>query len=220
MAKLKPLIAEDPILRKVSEEISLKELKKVKTQKIIEQMLQFIKATSNKNPPKVKTLNSPKGEYKGKSRNTKKIMVVGLSANQVGILKRISVVDLGIGQKRYSDHLVLVNPKIIANSKSTFEHREGCVNLPNTWGMVKRYKTVKVQAFDRSGNKLIIYGKGWLSILLQHEIGHLNGELFIDFLENPKKAFYIPDNMHANYKENFKNWDKFIDVSHLTAKTK
>ena len=109
---LKSLKLNNPKLRIRSKEITVEELKLVKTQKIIDKLLEFVYSGSNKT-------------------KKNKASVVGLSANQVGILKRISIVDLAIGNKKFSDIHVLINPKIIWHSKEMCLEREGCVNLGN-----------------------------------------------------------------------------------------
>ena len=196
---LKVLKPTDPKLRKPCKEITRRELRTKKIQNIIESMLDIVYGRSNK----------------GEKRNRDKPMTVGLSANQVGILKRISIVDLAISSKGFNDINVLINPKIIWHSKAKSEFREGCVNLPHIWGMVPRYKSVTVQALDRSGNELTIKAKGWTAVLLQHEIDHLNGNLFIDHLPDPKKAHYVDEDNMQLYREKHKEWDKFEDVSKL-----
>jgi peptide deformylase len=98
-----------------------------------------------------------------------------LAANQVGILKRIIVID-------YEDeYLELVNPEIIeANGEQT--DNEGCLSYPGYFGQVKRYDFVKVTYQDRYGKKHVIEKKGNMARCLQHEIDHLDGILFIDRL--------------------------------------
>ncbi|MDP3726406.1 MAG: peptide deformylase [bacterium] len=199
---LQLLQPDDIKLRKVCAEITLRELKTVRVQNFIEQMLDVVYGRNNK----------------GKQRDRNKPMTVGLSANQTGILKRISVVDLAIGRKTFNDIHVLINPKIIWHSKTTSTNREGCVNIPKVWGIVKRYKEVKVEAFDRSGNKIMIHARGWAAILLQHEVDHLNGLLFIDHLPNPQKAHLVEGNELTSYRKNFRRWKKFTNISKLTKK--
>lgn len=154
---------------------------------------------------------------KGKNRDRNKPMTVGLSANQVGILKQISIVDLAIGQKKWNDIHVLISPRIVQHSKAHFSHREGCVNLPHIWGVVPRYTSVTVEALDRSGNELTIKARGWASVLLQHEIDHLNGHLFIDHLPDPTKAHYVDEKNMALYRKEYKNWKQLKDVSGLVV---
>jgi peptide deformylase len=199
---LSPLNAKNPILRKSCKSIQPSELRTKIVQDTINDMLDFVYAKNNK----------------GKQRDANKPMRVGLSANQVGINKQISIVDLAIGRKSYNDVHVLINPKIIWKSKSTFERREGCVNLPKVWGYIKRSKRVKVTTIDRSGNKIEYDLSGWSAVLAQHEIDHLNGILFIDHLENPKKAHLVEPTEYKAHKKSKKNWNKFIDVSNLVQK--
>ena len=98
---------------------------------------------------------------------------VGLAAPQVGILKRIIVIDIGYGPK------VFINPVIIkAQGKQTCE--EGCLSFPNTFGNVDRPETVVVEAFDIDGNKVKVKAKELEAVVLCHEIDHLDGILFID----------------------------------------
>ncbi len=134
----------DTILRTKCSPVSKKELRTKNMQNLIDELLNFVYGSSNK----------------GKERITKKPMTVGLSVNQVGIPKRIAIVDLAIGKKTYNDLYVLINPEILWHSKTLIEKSEGCVNLPNVWGYVKRYKKIKIKALDRSGNELILMLQG------------------------------------------------------------
>lgn len=198
---LKILEAKNPILRKPCLTITPQQLRTKSIQDKINEMLDFVHGKSNK----------------GTTRDTNKPMTVGLSANQVGINSKISIIDLAIGRKSYNDIYVLVNPEITWRSKSIVERREGCVNLPTVWGYIKRSKRVKVKAVDRSGNKIDLDVKGWAAALLQHEIDHLNGKLFIDHLDNPKKAHLVLSGEYKAHKKAKKTWKKFIDVSRLVS---
>lgn len=100
---------------------------------------------------------------------------VGLAAPQVGILKRVIVIDLYDGE----EPLQLVNPKII-KAKGEQEVEEGCLSFPNEYAKMVRPKEVTVEALDRDGKKVIITGKDLLAQALAHEIDHLNGILFVD----------------------------------------
>ena len=99
----------------------------------------------------------------------------GLAAPQIGILKRLVVIDLYDGH----DVLVLINPVII-KTKGEQIVEEGCLSFPNQFAKVKRPMEVTVEALDRNGNKIKVIGKELLAQALSHEIDHLNGELFID----------------------------------------
>jgi peptide deformylase len=100
---------------------------------------------------------------------------VGLAGPQVGILKRVIVIDLYDGSKP----LLLVNPKII-KTKGEQEVEEGCLSFPNEYGKIIRPKEVIVEALNEEGKKVKIVGKDLLAQALDHEIDHLNGTLFVD----------------------------------------
>jgi peptide deformylase len=98
---------------------------------------------------------------------------VGLAAPQVGILKRIVVIDIGEGI------IELINPEIVEQSGEQFEV-EGCLSLPGIYGEVKRPAKVKVEAFNSKGERISVEGTGLLAIAMCHEIDHLDGILFKD----------------------------------------
>lgn len=106
---------------------------------------------------------------------------VGLAAPQIGVLKRIAVIDVGDGL------IELINPQIISTSGSSIE-QEGCLSVPGKYGTVKRPKTVTVKAFDRNGEEYEIIGEDLLARALCHEIDHLDGVVFVD-----KVIEYIED---------------------------
>lgn len=99
---------------------------------------------------------------------------IGIASPQIGVHKRLIIIDTGDGPQ------ALINPKITARSLRKIESEEGCLSVPGVYGMVKRHREVKATAFDRHGNQLKFKARGLLSIVLQHEIDHLNGILFID----------------------------------------
>ena len=101
---------------------------------------------------------------------------VGLSAPQVGQLKRIITVQTD------KEPLELVNPKIIKKSKETEVVEEGCLSFPGFWLKIKRAKKVEVRAKDKAGREVQISAQGLQARVLQHEIDHLDGILFIDRL--------------------------------------
>lgn len=103
---------------------------------------------------------------------------VGLAAPQVGILKRVIVIDLYEENTQY----ILVNP-IIKKEKGEQVVDEGCLSFPNQYGKVKRPKTLVVEALDLDGRKVVIKAKDLLAQALSHEIDHLNGEVFINKVE-------------------------------------
>lgn len=98
---------------------------------------------------------------------------VGLAAPQVGILKRIVVIDVGDGL------LELINPEITGFSGNV-KDVEGCLSVPGKYGYVVRPQKVTVTALDRFGDKKVINGEGMLAKALCHEIDHLDGIMFVD----------------------------------------
>ncbi len=100
---------------------------------------------------------------------------VGLAAQQVGILKRVIVIDL------YDDKgvVVLINPKII-KEKGKQEVDEGCLSFPNQFAKIVRPKEVEVEALNREGKKIKIKAKDLLAQAICHEVDHLNGIVFVD----------------------------------------
>lgn len=97
----------------------------------------------------------------------------GLAACQVGILRRLVVIDLGDGV------IKLVNPKIIYSEGEQFEF-EGCLSFPGIWGRVHRPEKVIVSALNENGDEITIQGAGFMAKCLCHEIDHLDGIVFVD----------------------------------------
>ena len=100
---------------------------------------------------------------------------VGLAAVQVGVLKRLVVIDIEDGEGAR----VLINPKIIS-TKGEQEVDEGCLSFPNQYAKVIRPKEVTVEALDRSGKKIVIKAKDLLAQAIAHELDHLEGITFVD----------------------------------------
>lgn len=99
---------------------------------------------------------------------------LGLAGVQVGILKRIIVIDLYDDVSKFT----LINPEIVEKSDEMVEIEEGCLSFPNQFGKVKRHAKVTVKALDLDGKKVTLEAEGLLAQALQHEIDHLNGETF------------------------------------------
>ena len=115
---------------------------------------------------------------------------IGLAAVQIGILKRIIVIDLSKeGEKKKP--IFIVNPEIISKSSDLVSYEEGCLSIPNQFAEVERPNTCKIKFLDYEGNKKELEAKGLLSTCIQHEIDHLNGILFIDYLSKLKKEMII-----------------------------
>ncbi|NLW24642.1 MAG: peptide deformylase [Clostridia bacterium] len=105
---------------------------------------------------------------------------VGLAAPQVGVLKRVIVIDVGEGP------LALINPEIVEASGEETDY-EGCLSFPGLIGEVTRKAWVKVKGLDRDGKTITVEGEGLLARALQHEIDHLEGILFIDRAKNLRR---------------------------------
>lgn len=99
-----------------------------------------------------------------------------LAANQIGVLKRLVVIDLGEGVVK------LVNPEITKAEGEQFEI-EGCLSFPDVWGKVRRPLNVTVTAWNEDGEPIIIEGEGLMAKCLCHELDHLDGIVFIDKVE-------------------------------------
>jgi peptide deformylase len=108
---------------------------------------------------------------------------IGLAAPQVGVGKRVIVVDISPVEEE-SKPLALVNPEIVGK-QGQVEGMEGCLSVPGVEGSVCRYESVTVQGKNESGDPVTIEANGLLSRVLQHEIDHLDGILFIDRLSSP-----------------------------------
>lgn len=111
---------------------------------------------------------------------------VGLAAPQVGMLRRVVVIDVGEGV------IELVNPKIVAYSGEQ-EGIEGCLSFPGEWGLAKRPNYVKVKAQDRNGDEFEIDGEELLARAFCHEIDHLNGVVFKDVADRMLSAAEIEE---------------------------
>ena len=109
---------------------------------------------------------------------------VGLAANQVGVLKRIIVIDVS---EESNELRVFVNPQVIAHSDELEEFEEGCLSLKGLYEKVKRPERVTVRAQDLDGNPFELEADGLLAVCVQHEIDHLNGIVFIDHWSRLKK---------------------------------
>ena len=115
---------------------------------------------------------------------------IGLAAIQIGILKRIVVIDISKDEEKKSP-LFLVNPEIIFRSKNTSVYEEGCLSVPNYFAEINRPKKCEVDYMDYDGKKKTLIADGLLATCIQHEIDHLEGILFIDYLSKLKKTIIV-----------------------------
>ena len=114
---------------------------------------------------------------------------VGLAGPQVGVMKRIIVVDVEqrIGEEESASRLYkLVNPELV-DHEGHLDSEEGCLSIPGITETIPRASAVVVSALDEHGKETVIEAEGFLAVALQHEIDHLNGILFIDHLSRLKR---------------------------------
>ncbi len=113
---------------------------------------------------------------------------IGLAANQIGVLKRLCVIDVSSRDEKGS-LIVLINP-LILGKEGIIEGEEGCLSIPGYMTTIRRAEKVFVKGFNREGKDLEIEGTGLLARALQHEIDHLDGLLFIDRMSPIKREFF------------------------------
>ena len=110
---------------------------------------------------------------------------VGLAATQVNIHKRLVVIDVS---EEKNDPLILLNPEVeILNFEKKKMYAEGCLSVPGFYEEIERPNTIKIKATSIEGKKMNLKAEGMKSVVLQHEIDHLDGKMFVDFLSNIKR---------------------------------
>ena len=170
----------DKTLRQISEEVVLPLTKK--DQSTIDKMIKYL------HDSQIEELSEKYQLRPG----------MGLSAVQLGILKRYFVVVNEYDEGKFETY-VMVNPKIVSNSMEQIyvEAGEGCLSVNREVdGIVPRYARVTVEGYDRDGNKISVRAREELAIAFQHEIDHLNGILFYDHIDK-KNPYKNQDNMRA-----------------------
>ena len=115
---------------------------------------------------------------------------IGLAAIQVGIAKRIIVIDIS-KDKDLKKPMFFVNPEIIWKSNETGVYEEGCLSVPDQFALIDRPKQCHVKYLDYDGQSQILKAEGLLATCIQHEMDHLEGILFIDYLSKLKKTMIV-----------------------------
>ena len=113
---------------------------------------------------------------------------VGLAANQIGVARRVAVVDVG---EELPPPLVLINPVITKRSDEVETAEEGCLSIPEIFGDVERPFDISVAALDRDGKPYTLEVSGYKARAIQHEIDHLDGILFLDHLSAVKRGLLV-----------------------------
>jgi peptide deformylase len=108
---------------------------------------------------------------------------IGLAATQVDIHKQVIVID---ASERRDSLIVLVNPEIL-DATGVSDIEEGCLSVPGIYEMVERAERVKVRAYDQNGLPFTLEAQGLLSVCIQHEMDHLKGKVFVDYLSQLKQ---------------------------------
>lgn len=132
---------------------------------------------------------------------------IGLAAVQIGVPEQVIVVEVPIvseteeaeegeaapGEPVETELYVLINPELVNASEELEEAVEGCLSIPGWAGEVERHRTVTVEALDRAGQEVRIRAEGLLARVLQHEIDHCQGVLFIDRIDDPDKIWRVEE---------------------------
>ena len=115
---------------------------------------------------------------------------IGLAAIQIGVPKRIIVMDISKNENK-KEPQYFVNPVIVNKDRSKSTYEEGCLSVPNQFAEIDRPKNCDVEYLDYNGEKKLLKAEGLLATCIQHEIDHLQGILFIDYLSKLKKSMII-----------------------------
>ncbi|MGE0845868.1 MAG: peptide deformylase [Flavobacteriaceae bacterium] len=111
---------------------------------------------------------------------------IGLAACQIGDMRRLVVIDVA-GKEEEPNPLFLVNPEIVAVSEEKSVHEEGCLSIPDFYEEVERSARCTVRFLDRDGREQVMECEGLLATCVQHEVDHLDGKLFIDYISRLKR---------------------------------
>ncbi len=117
-------------------------------------------------------------------------VTVGLAAVQIDKLLRVVIIREDFDDFDNKNFRILVNPEITKYEGDIYTDHEGCLSIPTVYGMVPRYRKVRIKALNAQGKEIRFKAEGFLARLLQHEVDHLNGKLFIDHIKDNPEAFY------------------------------
>lgn len=138
-----------------------------------------------------------------------------LAAVQINRLDRVVIVRSDFDDKSMPEFTALINPEIVKYEGTVVDDYEGCLSVSKVYGMVPRHTKIRVKAVDLEGNEVRFKADGFLARVIQHEIDHTNGIVFIDHIKDEEKAFYTLDEegelQPLNYDEHIKSnsilWD-------------
>ncbi len=138
-----------------------------------------------------------------------------LAAVQIDQLKRVVIVRSDFEKKDARDFTILINPEIIKYEGEVKADYEGCLSVKNVYGKVPRHTKIRLKALDLDGKEIRFKADGFLARVIQHEVDHTNGTLFIDHIQGEKDAFYELDEkgdlQQLDYDEYIAGSDLFDD---------
>ena len=144
-------------------------------------------------PEIVKLVDDMKAATLDWEDNRKHEVGVALAAVQIDKLYRVVIIREDFEDKDNRNFIVLINPEITKLEGDELEDFEGCLSITDIYGKVKRFNKVKVKALDINGKPFRITAEGFLARVIQHEIDHTNGTVFIDHIKDNPKAYYKLD---------------------------
>ncbi|HET8884091.1 MAG TPA: peptide deformylase [Candidatus Saccharimonadales bacterium] len=138
-----------------------------------------------------------------------------LAAVQIDNLQRVVIIRSDFDDKSVREFTALINPEIVKHEGTIVTDYEGCLSVGGVYGKVPRHSKVRVKALDAAGNEIRFKAEGFLARVIQHEIDHTNGIVFIDHIHDQTDAFYTLDekgelqplNYDENIRENTILWD-------------
>ncbi len=170
----------DPILLRVADPVSINEINSEKTKNSIKEMFDVAF---------------------GEQKDAGKPLLVGLAAPQIGISKRIILVDvIADGKGKVGDLRLYINPEIVWSSKEETEWYEGCFSTSRVCGIVSRPNKIKVRAYDIKGNILEEEHHDYTARIFQHEIDHLNGKEFTTHINDDNKLHWVLEEEFPKYR--------------------
>ncbi len=179
----------DPSLTMIAQEVPLIEIESTEIQSIIDRMFHIAQ---------------------GERTDPNQRVMVGLAAPQIGISKRIILVDIGFDneKKELGELTAFINPEILWASPEIVEGHEGCFSVdPRILGIVPRAQMIKIRAFDRHGNQIVAEYSGFIARIFQHETDHLNGIRFPDRVGPMGKLHWVENDRHEDYRKKWEHWD-------------
>lgn len=179
-----------PVLKEKAAEIRYEEIGGEEIQSIIDQMIDLACGEQ-------KDINRP--------------ILVGLAAPQIGISKRIILVDVGANGKGVVSQLnAYINPKILWRSEEKEEWYEACYSTGRCVGIVSRPSKVRISAYDRRGNEVTEEHTGYVARIFQHESDHLNGVRFTQWVEDDAKLHWVEPHEFPLYRnqERWRSWTR------------